>query len=204
MRAKYLCVQLPAGQRATAGSASWCEKGGRGRQGLPTLRWPWPLCSSARLACACLLGLRALQWPFPPRIFQPCPSSCMADPGQVPGNSPQGRLALTPASICSLLFSMHAVSPSRCSPGHLRAHIWRERDLRPQVLLGEFPQGSFRLPARDAPSFPSCPRDTLLFSLLQFFADGLYEHTAGQRAVLKFPLDAIRCAIEEAEQKVRI
>uniref|UniRef100_A0A182YTG6 Uncharacterized protein n=1 Tax=Anopheles stephensi TaxID=30069 RepID=A0A182YTG6_ANOST len=37
-----------------------------------------------------------------------------------------------------------------------------------------------------------------------FFADGLYEHTAGQRAVLKFPLDAIRCAIEEAEQKVRI
>ncbi|XP_042694659.1 PHD finger protein 7-like [Centrocercus urophasianus] len=34
-----------------------------------------------------------------------------------------------------------------------------------------------------------------------FFADGLYEHTAGQRAVLKIPLDAIRCAIEEAEQK---
>ncbi|XP_042749624.1 PHD finger protein 7-like, partial [Lagopus leucura] len=34
-----------------------------------------------------------------------------------------------------------------------------------------------------------------------FFADGLYEHTAGQRAVLQIPLDAIRCAIEEAEQK---
>eukprot|EP00076_Gallus_gallus_P042434 XP_025007972.1 PHD finger protein 7-like [Gallus gallus] len=34
-----------------------------------------------------------------------------------------------------------------------------------------------------------------------FFANGLYEHTALQRAVLKFPLDAIRCTIEEAEQK---
>ncbi|XP_032298076.1 PHD finger protein 7-like isoform X2 [Coturnix japonica] len=34
-----------------------------------------------------------------------------------------------------------------------------------------------------------------------YFANGLYELTANQRAVLKFPLDAIRCKIEEAEQK---
>lgn len=108
----------------------------------------------------------AYRGPCPPRIFQPCPSSSMAGTVQAPGNSPRGHSVLTAASIGSPLFSMHAVSPSRRSPGHLRAHPQRERALRPQVLLGEFPQSSFRLPDRDAPSFPSCAHEILLCSLL--------------------------------------
>jgi len=198
VRAQHPCAQLPMPGRGALGLCLRLrdERGGRGRQELPGRHGTGPLCSSARgpsLGCGCLGPAVAPSPPPPPAST----AGTERDPGDNLGParcSPLLAFALSSA-VC-VLCGRADVDPNICG------HTLDEKGIRVHqyclvsslVLLPDSCWGC---------SFPFCPNEILLFSLLQEFAITFTEASLIRLATEGLPLGAIRRAAKHATKQVR-
>ncbi|KAK4815093.1 hypothetical protein QYF61_015576 [Mycteria americana] len=186
---------VSVGPRAVAG-------GGRSSPTAPGQGPSFPQQAGPRLGTGHLLGRPCLQCPLPLQGLQPCPSASWAGTEQALGGNPSGTRPPAPQR-CSfpLPFALSPPACMLCRRAEADPDTCGHKLEKQGICAHEFclvsSSGAPQLQLSDRQGLPHSPHHLLVFSLLQFFANKLFQQGSRDGVRLK----DIRRTIARAAQK---